>query len=68
VLEDAPAGMASAVAAGCACVYVPTFPDAEALPDRVVRKSSLKEVDLALLGRLAVHPKAANRTGHPAGG
>jgi HAD superfamily hydrolase (TIGR01509 family) len=26
VLEDAPAGLMSAAAAGCACVYVPTFP------------------------------------------
>jgi HAD superfamily hydrolase (TIGR01509 family) len=56
VLEDAPAGMQSAVAAGCACVYVPTFPDEEPLPDRVEVRSSLREVDLALLSRLAVHP------------
>jgi HAD superfamily hydrolase (TIGR01509 family) len=67
VLEDAPAGLASAVAAGCSCVYVPTFPSAEAMPDRVVMKSSLQEVDLALLGRLAVHPKTATKTPHPAG-
>jgi HAD superfamily hydrolase (TIGR01509 family) len=58
VLEDAPAGMHSAVAAGCACVYVPTFADDEPLPDRVVVRSSLHEVDLALLSRLAVHPKS----------
>jgi HAD superfamily hydrolase (TIGR01509 family) len=56
VLEDAPAGMESAVAAGCACVFVPTFPDTRKLPDRVVLKGSLTDVDLALLGRLAVHP------------
>jgi HAD superfamily hydrolase (TIGR01509 family) len=64
VLEDAPAGMQSAVAAGCACVYVPTFPDDEPTPDRVVRKSTLHDVDLALLSQLAVHPKApgAKRT------
>jgi HAD superfamily hydrolase (TIGR01509 family) len=56
VLEDAPAGMESAVAAGCACVYVPTFPALGKLPDRVVLAPSLKDVDLALLARLAVHP------------
>jgi HAD superfamily hydrolase (TIGR01509 family) len=65
VLEDAPAGMESAVAAGCACVYVPTFPDATTLPDRVVLKSSLKDVDVALLGRLAVHPSSL-KGGRPA--
>ena len=56
VLEDAPAGMESAVAAGCACVYVPTFPTMDKLPARVVVKSSLQDVDLALLAELAVHP------------
>jgi HAD superfamily hydrolase (TIGR01509 family) len=60
VLEDAPAGMESAVTAGCACVYVPTFPDARKLPDRVVLKGSLEDVDLALLSRLAVHPSSSN--------
>ncbi|MCW2546182.1 MAG: HAD-superfamily hydrolase, subfamily variant 3 [Mycobacterium sp.] len=65
VLEDAPAGLQSAVAAGCACVYVPTFPDPEPLPDRVVLRSSLHEVDLALLARLAVHPNSAGRTPKP---
>jgi HAD superfamily hydrolase (TIGR01509 family) len=59
VLEDAPAGMQSAVAAGCACVYVPTFPDAGPLPGRVVVRSNLHEVDLGLLARLAVHPNSA---------
>ena len=65
VLEDAPAGMQSAVAAGCACVYVPTFPDVTKLPDRVVRLSSLREVNLALLSRLAVHPSSL-KTHRPA--
>ena len=69
VLEDAPAGLASALAAGCACVYVPSFPDepVPAEPDepvpaepggatRMARRDSLLEVDLELLGRLTVHP------------
>jgi HAD superfamily hydrolase (TIGR01509 family) len=59
VLEDAPAGMESAVAAGCACVYVPTFPTLDKLPERVTRKTSLLDVDLALLSRLAIHPNSA---------
>jgi HAD superfamily hydrolase (TIGR01509 family) len=61
VLEDAPSGLQSAVAAGCACVYVPTFaPDDgdPALPPRVEMRASLREVDLALLGRLSVHPES----------
>jgi HAD superfamily hydrolase (TIGR01509 family) len=58
VLEDAPAGLASATAAGCACVYVPTFPSTDALqlPERAVQRASLREVDLELLGLLSVHP------------
>lgn len=56
VIEDAPAGVASAIAAGCACVFVPTFPHDEPLPERVERRASLHDVDLGLLGRLTVHP------------
>ncbi len=62
VLEDAPAGLASALAAGCACVYVPSFPDepiaesADEASTRMARRDSLVEVDLELLGRLTVHP------------
>ncbi len=56
VLEDAPAGVASAIAAGCACVYVPTFASEGELPDRAVARESLREVDLELLSQLAVHP------------
>ncbi len=65
VIEDAPAGVASAVAAGCACVFVPTFPEQETLapderpPDRVELRTSLEQVDLELLGRLTIHPDSA---------
>jgi HAD superfamily hydrolase (TIGR01509 family) len=68
VLEDAPAGMASAAAAGCACVYVPTFPDdpqtqgTSGLAPRAVQRASLSDVDLALLSRLSVHPVSAPRS------
>ena len=65
VLEDAPSGMASAVAAGCGCVYVPTFPSQEGdepLPDRVVERASLQQVDLGLLSRLSVHPESSGRS------
>ena len=65
VLEDAPSGLASAVAAGCGCVYVPTFPTKdgdEPLPDRVVERQSLREVDLELLSRLSVHPESSGRS------
>ena len=76
VLEDARAGLESAIAAGCACVYVPTFPDrqsrpqsageAEQLPPRAVQRDSLLEVDLALLSALSEHPGSAKRPGSPA--
>ncbi len=61
VLEDAAAGLESAIAAGCACVFVPTFsPDEKApLPPRAVARKSLRGVDLALLSRLSVHPETA---------
>jgi HAD superfamily hydrolase (TIGR01509 family) len=78
VLEDAPAGLASALAAGCACVYVPSFPDhdvdgptkaadtgAEQPDDRVARVSGLDVVDLELLSRLSTHP--ASPGSRPAG-
>jgi HAD superfamily hydrolase (TIGR01509 family) len=57
VLEDAPAGLTSALAAGCACVYVPTFPTHDPLPDRVEARANLTDVDLDLLSRLSVHPE-----------
>lgn len=66
VLEDAPSGLASALAAGCGCVYVPTFPPAEPdpdLPERVAVRGSLREVDLALLGHLSVHPESLRKPG-----
>ncbi len=63
VLEDAPAGLASAIAAGCSCVYVPTFPDSDQLPERAVLRSSLHEVDLELLGSLTVHPESVRSPG-----
>lgn len=63
VLEDAPAGLASAIAAGCACVYVPTFPSNDPLPDRAEERKSLADVDLNLLGRLSVHPETPRYRG-----
>lgn len=63
-LEDAPAGLASAIAAGCACVYVPTLTSNGALPDRAVQRQSLLDVDLELLGRLTIHPDSAGGSGH----
>jgi HAD superfamily hydrolase (TIGR01509 family) len=76
VLEDARAGLDSAIAAGCACIYVPTFPAdkqdpdssaGEQLPSRAVQRSSLLDVDLHLLSELSVHPSSESRPGPPAG-
>jgi HAD superfamily hydrolase (TIGR01509 family) len=50
-LEDSPNGVASAEAAGCRVVAVPSLVPIPAQPGRVV-VASLREVDLALLGRL----------------
>ena len=63
VLEDAPAGLASAISAGCACVFVPTFAHHEdaPLPDRAVVRESLTEVDLDLLSQLSIHPNSSSR-------
>ncbi len=79
VLEDALAGLESATAAGCACVYVPTFPlgeppeaggkpanSAPQLPPRAVQRASLQQVDLPLLSELSVHPGSAQNPGSPA--
>ena len=75
VLEDARAGLDSAIAAGCACVYVPTFPldkesadpeTAEKLPPRAVQRATLLQVDLRLLSELSVHPDSERRPGPPA--
>ncbi|HEX4019456.1 MAG TPA: HAD family phosphatase [Frankiaceae bacterium] len=75
VLEDARAGLDSAIAAGCACVYVPTFPAdkqdpdstaGEPLPPRAVQRPSLLEVDLRLLSELSVHPGSEKHPGSPA--
>jgi beta-phosphoglucomutase-like phosphatase (HAD superfamily) len=75
VLEDARAGLESAIAAGCACVFVPTFPtgepaegpsDAEELPPRAVQRDNLLEVDLQLLSELSEHPASAQKPGSPA--
>ncbi len=79
VIEDARAGLDSAIGAGCACVYVPTFPGlqpagqedpdssaAEQLPARAVQRSSLLDVDLKLLSELSIHPGSEKRPGSPA--
>jgi HAD superfamily hydrolase (TIGR01509 family) len=78
VLEDAQAGLESAISAGCACVYVPTFPadghpqtsdestPSSTLPRRAVQRTSLLEVDLPLLSRLSIHPDSEKRPGSPA--
>jgi HAD superfamily hydrolase (TIGR01509 family) len=80
VLEDARAGLDSAIAAGCACVYVPTFPlgkepadkqdpdssQGEQLPPRAVQRPTLLEVDLRLLSDLSVHPSSESYPGPPA--
>lgn len=53
VLEDAPAGVASAEAAGCAIVAVPSVRGVVVLPGpRRLVVASLHEVDLPALGRL----------------
>ncbi len=70
VLEDAPSGLASAIAAGCGCVYVPTFPpsaDDPPQPPRVAVRASLRDVDLTLLGQLSVHPDSWRKAGSAAG-
>lgn len=51
VLEDSNAGMRSALAAGCACVLVPTFAPDE-VPTGVVVHDTLETVDLVTLARL----------------
>ena len=48
VLEDSDAGMRSALAAGCACVLVPTFRP-EAVPVGVAVHETLEDVDLGVL-------------------
>jgi HAD superfamily hydrolase (TIGR01509 family) len=48
VLEDSAAGMRSAVAAGCGCVLVPSFPVAD-VPDGVLVHETLETVDLEVL-------------------
>ncbi len=48
VLEDSAAGMHSALAAGCRCILVPTFPPDE-LPDGVDVHPTLERVDLVAL-------------------
>jgi len=50
-LEDSPNGVASAEAAGCRVVAVPSLVPIPARPGRVVA-ASLSEVDLAMLRRL----------------
>ncbi len=48
VLEDSDAGMRSALAAGCACVLVPTFRP-EVVPEGVAMHETLETVDLRVL-------------------
>jgi HAD superfamily hydrolase (TIGR01509 family) len=58
VLEDSAAGMRSALAAGCACLLVPTFaPDQ--LPAGVAVFGSLRDVDLEILTGLLRTTSAA---------
>lgn len=52
VLEDSPAGIASARAAGCPVIAVPSVPLTEG--DNVMTVGSLREVGLALLREVAV--------------
>ncbi|GAA3721317.1 HAD superfamily hydrolase (TIGR01509 family) [Spinactinospora alkalitolerans] len=58
VLEDSPAGVAAAGAAGCVTVAVPHLVPVEPAPRRVVL-DSLEEVDLDRLRRLAAESGAA---------
>lgn len=51
VVEDSPAGMRSALAAGCGCVLVPTFAPDE-VPAGVAVHDTLETVDLEVLARL----------------
>jgi HAD superfamily hydrolase (TIGR01509 family) len=58
VLEDSLAGVRSATAAGCPCVFVPTFhPDD--VPAGATLRRSLEEVDLAVLAAVAERSTAA---------
>ena len=52
VLEDAPAGVASAKAAGAACVAVTSSVDAEKLQDADLVVDSLEEVSVAKMRRM----------------
>jgi beta-phosphoglucomutase-like phosphatase (HAD superfamily) len=51
VLEDSAAGMQSALAAGCACILVPTFP-VDDVPAGVAVHETLESVDLSVLAEL----------------
>ncbi|MGW4896117.1 HAD family hydrolase [Kitasatospora sp. NPDC004240] len=51
-VEDTPTGVASATAAGCAVLAVPSTPAPIAAAPRVTLLPSLADADLALLGRL----------------
>jgi HAD superfamily hydrolase (TIGR01509 family) len=58
VLEDSGAGMRSALAAGCACVLVPTFTP-EGPPSGVTVHRTLEDVDLDVLSSLVRGSTAA---------
>ncbi|MFC5909871.1 HAD family hydrolase [Streptacidiphilus monticola] len=60
VVEDAPTGVRAGEAAGCPVLVVPSVAVIEPAPGRTVR-SSLKEVDVALLRRLAGEVDGASR-------
>jgi HAD superfamily hydrolase (TIGR01509 family) len=60
-VEDTPTGIASAEAAGCAVVAVPSATVIEAVPGRVV-VSSLLDVDLPLLRALVATGRETSRT------
>ncbi|MFJ8625316.1 HAD family hydrolase [Kitasatospora sp. NPDC093550] len=55
-VEDTPTGVASATAAGCAVLAVPSTPTPMPEGDRITLLASLEQADLALLGKLAATP------------
>ncbi|MFE6055356.1 HAD family hydrolase [Kitasatospora sp. NPDC056446] len=55
-VEDTPTGVASATAAGCAVLAVPSTPTPMPAGDRITLLASLEQADLALLGKLAAAP------------
>ncbi|MFE7561526.1 HAD family hydrolase [Kitasatospora sp. NPDC057500] len=56
-VEDTPTGVASATAAGCAVLAVPSTGTAIPAGSRVTLLDSLEHADLALLGKLSTSPR-----------